>query len=60
VGRLGKLHPKLVAVEATGGLQRQLVAPLWTGGIAVAAVNPNWVRSYAQGSGFLEDQPHRC
>ena len=34
VGRLGELKPKLVVVEATGGLQRQVVAALWTGGIA--------------------------
>ncbi len=53
VGRLGELKPKLVVVEATGGLQRQMVAALWTGGIAVAAVNPSWVRSYARGSGLL-------
>jgi transposase len=53
VGRLGELEPKLVVVEATGGLQRQVVAALWTGGIAVAAVNPSWVRSYARGGGLL-------
>ena len=51
VGRLGELKPKLVVVEATGGLQRQVVAALWTAGIAVAAVNPSWVRSFAQGRG---------
>jgi len=61
VGRLGKLQPKLVVVEATGGLQRQVVAALWTAGVAVAAVNPSWVRSYARGSGLLaQDRPHRC
>ena len=53
VGRLSKLQPKLVVVEATGGLQRQVVAALWTAGVAVAAVNPRWVRSYARGSGLL-------
>ncbi len=53
VGRLGKLQPKLVVVEATGGLQRQVAAALWTAGVAVAAVNPSWVRSYARGSGLL-------
>src|SRR5216684_8219619 len=36
VGRLGELKPRLVVVEATGGLQRQVVAALWTAGIAVA------------------------
>ena len=53
VTRLEKLKPKLVVVEATGGLQRQVVAKLWTAGIAVAAVNPSWVRSYARGRGLL-------
>ena len=41
VGWPGKLQPKLVVMEATGGLQRQVVAALWTGGIAIAAVNPS-------------------
>ena len=53
MGRLSELKPKLVVVEATGGLHRQVVAALWTGGIAVAAVNPSWVRSYARGGGLL-------
>ena len=51
VGRLGELKPKLVVVEATGGLQRQMVAALWAAAIPVAAVNPSWVRSFAQGRG---------
>ena len=51
VGRLGELKPKLVVVEATGGLQRQVVAALWMAGIAVAAVNPAWVRNFAKGRG---------
>jgi transposase len=51
VGRLGELKPRLVVVEATGGLQRQVVAALWTAGIAVAAVNPTWVRNFAKGCG---------
>jgi len=46
VGRLGKLLPKVVVVEATGGLQRQIVPALLTGEIALAAVNLTWVRSY--------------
>jgi transposase len=51
VERLGELKPKLVVVEATGGLQRQVVAGLWMAGIAVAAVNPSWVRNFAKGGG---------
>ncbi len=53
VGRLGELKPKLVVVEATGGLQRQVVAALWMAGIAVAAVNPAWVRNFAKGRGAM-------
>lgn len=51
VARLDELKPKLVAVEATGGLQRQVVAALWAAAIPVAAVNPSWVRSFAKGRG---------
>lgn len=52
VKRLSELRPKLVVVEATGGLQRQVVAALWLAGIAVAAVNPAWVRNFARGRGL--------
>src|SRR5229473_1770154 len=52
IRRLGELKPRLVVVEATGGLQRQVVAALWTAGIAVAAVNPSWVRNFAKGRGL--------
>jgi transposase len=51
VARLSELKPRLVVVEATGGLQRQVVAGLWMAGIAVAAVNPSWVRNFAKGRG---------
>jgi transposase len=44
VARLRELQPRLVVVEATGGLQRQVVAALWAAQIAVAVVNPAWVR----------------
>ena len=46
VARLSELKPRLVVVEATGGLQRQVVAGLW-----MAAVNPSWVRNFAKGRG---------
>lgn len=51
VRRLSELKPRLVVVEATGGLQRQVVAGLWAAGVAVAAVNPAWVRNFAKGRG---------
>jgi transposase len=53
VRRLSELGPRLVVVEATGGLQRQVVAALWTANIPVAAVNPAWVRNFAKGRGLM-------
>jgi len=53
VARLGELEPRLVVVEATGGLQRQVVAALWAAKIPVAAVNPAWVRNFGKGRGLL-------
>ena len=52
VARLRELQPRLVVVEATGGLQRQVVAALWAAQIAVAVVNPAWVRHFAKGRGL--------
>lgn len=51
VAKLRELKPRLVVVEATGGLQRQVVAALWAAEIAVAVVNPAWVRNFAKGGG---------
>ena len=57
VARLGELQPRLVVVEATGGLQRQVVAALWAAQIAVAVVNPAWVRHFAKGRGLRGARP---
>ena len=53
VSRLKELHPKLVVVESTGGLERQLVACLIAEGIPVALVNPSRVRDFARSIGLL-------
>lgn len=45
--RLAVLSPGLVALEATGGLERLAVATLAASGFAVVVVNPAQVRSYA-------------
>jgi transposase len=53
VAWMRELAVTLVAVEATGGLQRQVVAQLWAAAIPVAVVNPGWVRHYGKGRGGL-------
>ena len=47
------LAPKLVVVEATGGLERRLVRALSAAGLAVAVVNPRQARRFAQALGLL-------
>lgn len=43
--------PKLVVIEATGGLERALVAALLAQHLPVAVVNPRQVRDFAKASG---------
>lgn len=43
--------PKLVVLEATGGLERALVAALLARSLPVAVVNPRQVRDFAKASG---------
>jgi transposase len=45
--------PTLVAVEATGGLERPLLDALLEAGLPVARVNPGHVRHFALGLGLL-------
>lgn len=47
------LAPRLVVVEATGGLERRLVRALSAAGLAVAVVNPRQARRFAQALGLL-------
>jgi len=49
VARLRALHPVLVVLEATGGLE----VPLAAAGLAVAVVNPRQVRDFARAIGQL-------
>jgi transposase len=53
VKMLGHAHPKLVVLEATGGLERALVAALLAASLPVAVVNPRQVRDFAKASGRL-------
>ena len=53
VERLQTLHPELVVLEATGGLEVPLAAALAAAGLAVAVVNPRQVRDFAKAVGQL-------
>ena len=53
VGRLKKLDPELVVLEATGGLEMPLAGALAAGGLPVAVVNPRQVRDFAKATGRL-------
>lgn len=51
VERLKAIQPKLVVLEATGGLEVRLMAELCAGNIPVARVNPKRVREFAKATG---------
>lgn len=45
---------ELVAMEATGGLEKLPFGLLWEAGLACAIVNPRQVRRFAEAMGYLE------
>lgn len=51
--RLTALGPRLIVMEATGGLERLLTAKLLSKKLRVAVVNPRQVRDFAKASGWL-------
>ena len=53
VQRVAQLHPKLVVLEATGGLQMPVAAALASAGLPLAMVNPRQVRDFARATGRL-------
>lgn len=53
VAWLGEARPRLVVVEATGGLERPLAAALAAARIPVAVVNPRQARDFARSRGIL-------
>jgi transposase len=53
VQQLAQLHPKLVVLEATGGLQMPVAAALAGAGLPLAMVNPRQVRDFARATGKL-------
>jgi transposase len=53
VTRLRTVHPTLIVLEATGGLELPVVAALAAAGLPVAVVNPRQVRDFAKATGHL-------
>src|SRR5437667_7390702 len=53
VDRLQTLHPTLIVLEATGGLERAATAALATAGLPVVVVNPRQARDFARATGQL-------
>jgi transposase len=51
--RLRKAAPRLVVLEASGGLETALATALIAAGVPVAVVNPRQVRDYAKATGRL-------
>ncbi len=53
VERLGELAPRLVVLEATGGMEMALAGELASSHLAIAVVNPRQVRDFARAAGKL-------
>lgn len=53
VGRIGRLDPALVLLEATGGLERRALARMVTAQLRAMAINPRNVRDFARSLGKL-------
>lgn len=53
VARLDALHPTLIVLEATGGLERALTDALHAAGLPLAVINPRQVRDFARATGQL-------
>jgi len=53
VGQVQALHPSLIVLEATGGLETAAAAALGAGQLPVAIVNPRQARDFAKSLGRL-------
>ena len=53
VEQVQALHPTLIGLEATGGLERAATAALATAGLPVVVVNPRQARDFARATGQL-------
>jgi transposase len=53
VGRLRRIAPSLVVLEATGGFETVVAAALGAAGLPLAVVNPRQIRAFAKACGRL-------
>ena len=53
VVRLGRLHPQVIVLEATGGYEHAVVAALAAAQLPVVVANPRQVRDFAKSTGQL-------
>jgi transposase len=53
IERVQKIHPQLIVMEATGGMEVRLSAALAEVGLPVVVVNPRQVRDFARTTGIL-------
>jgi transposase len=53
VDQLQALHPALIVLEATGGLERLVTSAFATAGLPVVVVNPRQARDFARATGQL-------
>jgi transposase len=53
ISKLSGLNPKLIVMEATGGLEVPLRDALNQAGLAVAVINPRRIRDFARAMGLL-------
>jgi transposase len=53
VNRLTEIHPALVVLEATGGIERQLTRASASAELPIVVINPRQVRDFAKASGQL-------
>src|SRR5262249_61419214 len=56
VERLQALHPTLIVLDATGGLERVAPAALVTAGLPVVVVNPRQARDFAPATGQFAEE----
>jgi len=53
VSRLKEVHPTLIVIEATGGLEVRIATELASKGLLVAVINPRQARDFAKATGQL-------
>ena len=53
VEQLATLHPTLIVLEATGGLEIPVTSALAAAGLPVVVVNPRQARDFARAKGLL-------